>query len=58
MSSIRSCGNSGFNYKATDNDTFRRLSYGRGVQEPSMFESGVGETPLLAYRLKLSETRN
>ena len=35
-------GNSGFNYKATDNDTFR-LSYGRGVQEPSMIESGVGQ---------------
>ena len=37
-------GNSGFNYKATDNDTFRLSLPGRGVQEPSMFESGVGET--------------
>lgn len=34
-------GNSGFNYNATDKDTFR-LTYGRGVQQPSMLESAFG----------------
>ena len=32
--------NSGVVYKATDNDTFR-LSYGRGVQTPSLISAGV-----------------
>ncbi|HEU5048160.1 MAG TPA: TonB-dependent receptor [Rickettsiales bacterium] len=34
--------NSGLVYQMTDMDTFR-LSYGRGVQQPSMIESGIGE---------------
>ena len=33
--------NSGLTYEATDKDTFRLL-YGRGVQQPSLIESGLG----------------
>jgi len=35
--------NSGFVYKATDKDTFR-ATYGRGVQLPSLIQSGYNET--------------
>lgn len=38
--------NSGLSYQATPKDTFN-LSYGRGVQMPSMLESGIGTNLLV-----------